>query len=384
MSFRAGDTVKIRERYISGIAYDYAEPWRHGTVICKFEDDTYLVRLSNDGYVLLPDYEIYGYSYTTFLSDFDRSQASIVFFGTGDLAVPMLTMLMERGYNVVAVVTGEDNPRHKKMGAVKKVALDWGRKVCQPQSLTDETFLKEIAALHPTLGVVVDFRLMPRELYGIPTFGSINLHTSLLPAYRGASPIQAAIRNGDHFSGLTTFVLNEGIDKGRVINNIAIYIDKETTAGELLGKMSHFGADLLDEAIAMRHLRYSTEEQSKLECDFIQPSYAPKYGKAECAVNWAMKAEEVCKFIRSLSPKPAAWTNCILFDKLLYLKIYRASVTDYPTESRRCGHMDSKGDELLIYCSDYAVSVEELLVGGGKRMTAKDFINGYGDFGLCE
>lgn len=335
------------------------------------------------GYAMVDEENIVAYPEYDPQKPLARSKIRIVFFGNGQFALPTLKMLVKRGYDVACVVTMEDKPcgRSKELrpSAVKVYAEQVGIPVLQPHKIDSQRFRRKIIALRPTLGVIVEFRLLPRKVYTIPQWGTINLHSSLLPMYRGASTIASAIKNGDTLTGVTTFVLNDGIDTGGIINNIAVPIADEDNAEEVHRKLKSVGAEMVDDAIQRIGHSCGTVHQLSLVSDFIEPSYAPKIHKGDCLIKWWKNAKQVYDFIRALSPMPTAWTPLKMLgkDTVVNVKIHKASKTGIPRDFRAPGELFWQDRKLMIACADELLSIDVLQMPGKKQMTAIEFFNGF-------
>ncbi len=230
--------------------------------------------------------------------------------GTPEFAVEPLKHLVEGGYNIVSVVTMPDKPigRGQKMGesAVKKYAASVGLPILQPERLKSDEFIEQMRALKPDLDVVVAFKMLPQVIWSMPTHGTFNLHTSLLPDYRGAAPINWAVINGDKVSGVTTFMLDSKIDTGDIIESREVEITPTDTAGTLHDKLMAVGAQLVEDSIKM------IEEGSlvlKPQNNELQMRPAPKIFKPDCKVDWNKDCTTIHNLIRGLSPYPAAWSD---------------------------------------------------------------------------
>src|ERR1700743_186119 len=248
----------------------------------------------------------------------------IVFMGTPQFAVTSLDELIKAGCEIVGVVTAPDKPagRGKKLSqsAVKEYALAHGLKVLQPEKLKDENFLEELKALNADLQVVVAFRMLPEVVWSMPTRGTINLHASLLPQYRGAAPINWVLINGEAESGVTTFFLKHDIDTGDILFTEKITLTGHETAGELHDRLMYKGAGLLVKTVkAVESGRYTENPQHQLAAG-VELKQAPKIFKEDCLIDWNQPAEKVYNLIRGLSPIPTAYT--LLNGKVL--KIYKA------------------------------------------------------------
>ncbi|MDE6634788.1 MAG: methionyl-tRNA formyltransferase [Bacteroidaceae bacterium] len=311
----------------------------------------------------------------------EESKLRIVYMGTPDFAVTPLRRLVEGGYNVVAVVTMPDKAvgRHHDVlqsSPVKQYAVSQGIPVLQPEKLKDETFLAELRAYAPDLGVVVAFRMLPEAVWAMPRLGTFNLHAALLPQYRGAAPINWAIINGDTQTGVTTFFLDHNIDTGTVSYRQAVPIHEEDDAEAVHDRLMLLGADLVVKTVDdVERGIVNPVPQSELETDApLRP--APKIFKETCQIRWGeLTSCEVYNFVRGLSPYPAAWTT---LDGVM-LKVYR--VKNIP--DRECvgnavpGTIDTDGKNYLyVACKDGWVALESLQLAGKRRMDIRDFLRG--------
>jgi methionyl-tRNA formyltransferase len=244
----------------------------------------------------------------------------------------------------------------------------------QPEKLKSEEFHAQLRDLKADLQVVVAFRMLPQVVWQMPRLGTINLHGSLLPKYRGAAPINWAIINGEKETGVTTFFLQHEIDTGDLIDQARIEIGENETFEEIYNRLKVVGADLLLQTLQnIEKGTYSTQPQ-----DLSQVCHAPKIFKETCEMNIAEKTTvELHNFVRGLSPHPAAWTK---FDGNM-VKIYRTTVelTGYEVEPAEIGRIISnpKRDILAIQTRDGRLHIEELQMEKRKRVTKRDFLNGY-------
>src|SRR6201986_4132824 len=248
----------------------------------------------------------------------------IVFMGTPQFAVTSLDALITAGCDIAAVVTAPDKPagRGQKLNesAVKQYAVENGIKVLQPEKLKSEEFLSELKALGAGLQVVVAFRMLPEVVWNMPPRGTINLHASLLPQYRGAAPINWVLINGEKESGVTTFFLKHDIDTGDILFTEKVTLTGKETAGELHDRLMHKGAGLLVKTVkGIESGRYTEISQAHLEGG-VELKHAPKIFKDDCKIDWNQPAQKVYNLIRGLSPYPTAYTT--LNDKIL--KVFRA------------------------------------------------------------
>ena len=298
----------------------------------------------------------------------------IVYMGTPDFAVAPLKRLVEGGYNIAAVVTAPDKPagRGLKMqeSAVKRYAAECGLPVLQPEKLKDPQWLGDFRAMKPDLAIVVAFRMLPEAVWSIPPEGAFNLHASLLPAYRGAAPVNWAIMNGETKTGVTTFFLNDEIDKGEIIASREVAITPDDTAGTLHDKLMETGASLVVETVDMI-ASGEANPRPQPQNDGPWPS-APKIFKEDCRLDWSQGARKLYDKIRGLSPYPAAWFE--LGDttaKALAARYVLAENHLVP------GTMEFAGDELRVACADGWIYIDRLQAAGKKAMDTAGFLRGF-------
>lgn len=302
----------------------------------------------------------------------------IIFMGTPEFAVASLDALLKAEANVVAVITAPDKPGGRGMelqqSAVKKYALANNIPVLQPEKLKNEDFLAELKSYNADLQIVVAFRMLPELVWNMPANGTINLHGSLLPHYRGAAPINWAVMNGEKETGVTTFLLQQQIDTGNILMQEAIPITREDNVGIVHDRMMLEGAKLLVKTIdAYAKGALQPRPQENFGIEQAEIKHAPKIHTADCKINWERKAEENYNFIRGLSPYPAAFTE--LHGKKL--KIFSAEITP-ESESGIAGTPSSDGKTFLSFqCADTTLHITELQLEGKKRMPVQDFLRGY-------
>jgi len=309
---------------------------------------------------------------------------SILFLGTPEFAATSLIKLVEEGFNIVGVVTAPDKPsgRGLKMHAspVKEVALLHGLPVFQPVSLRDPVFLSEIAALSPTLGIVIAFRMLPRALWSIPPLGTFNLHASLLPQYRGAAPVNRAVMNGERMTGLTTFLLDDQIDTGKILLSHEVPIGEEETAGELHDRMMVIGADLVVRTIrALAGGTVNPVNQSILETGTEGLKTAPKIFREDCRIQWDSDINVILNHIRGLSPYPGAFTTLTFRDGTSKtFKIFRA-IAEHAEHNLEPGSVRSDGRTFLkIAARNGYIQPVEIQLEGRKMMNIVEFLKGAG------
>ena len=297
----------------------------------------------------------------------------IVFMGTPDFAVASLRALVDSGFDVVGVVTAADKPagRGQKLqeSAVKQYAVAKGITVLQPLKLKDPIFIEELKSLSADLQVVVAFRMLPTIVWDMPSKGTINLHASLLPQYRGAAPINHAIINGETESGVTTFFLKHEIDTGDVIFSERVPIGDNETAGELHDKLMDVGAWLLVKTVTAIA---SGDFKEKPQPEHEELKHAPKIFKDDCAINWNQPAKTVFNMIRGLSPYPTAYTK--LNDKTL--KIFRAELEDNEPGIAAGGFLTDGKSFLKFATKDGFIRLLDIQYEGKKRMSVEEFLRG--------
>lgn len=294
----------------------------------------------------------------------------IIFFGTPDFAIPSLKILVENNYEVVTVVTAPDKERGRgkniSFTPVKNAALEMNIPVLQPEKMKDESFIGSLKGLNADLFVIVAFRILPPEVFTIPSLGSFNLHGSLLPKYRGAAPIQWSLINGETETGVTTFFLREKVDTGSIILQKIAEINPLDNFGKLHDRLMILGADTVLETV---RLIESGKEAAKPQNDQLA-SAAPKITRELCEINWNNPAVHIHNLVRGLSPYPGAF---FLSGGRIY-KIFESAV--YHTNLKP-GEIYQDKKELIIGTSDGSISILDIQPEGRKRMKIEDFLLGY-------
>lgn len=295
--------------------------------------------------------------------------------GTPDFAVESLRVLCDNGYEIAAVVTMPDKPsgRGQKINksAVKLFAEERGLKILQPEKLKDESFINELRDINADLQVVVAFRMLPEIVWNMPKHGTINVHASLLPQYRGAAPINWAVINGELQTGVTTFKLKHEIDTGDILMQQAINILPEDNAGTIHDKLMYLGGELLLKTVSAIENGESTQQRQSILAEGIELRHAPKIFKEDMRINWNDTTNNIHNKIRGLSPHPAAWTEI----KETTVKIFRTSKGVHNSLSAGEIKTDNK-NYLEIGTADGAISIEELQMAGKKKMNIKTFLMG--------
>jgi methionyl-tRNA formyltransferase len=307
----------------------------------------------------------------------------IIFMGTPEFAVESLDVLIKNNYNIVGVITVPDKPAGRgqqlQESAVKKYAKDKGLLILQPEKLKEENFVKQLYELKADLQIVVAFRMLPEVVWNMPRLGTINLHGSLLPQYRGAAPINWAVINGEKETGVSTFFLQQEIDTGKIIFREKTPIGENETAGEIHDKLMHIGAKLILKTVqAIEQNDYPQTDQAELIAVGEKEKYAPKIFKDDCKVNWNKDASGIHNFIRGLSPYPTAFSTFSSPDEKLYpFKIFKTekeiSAHSYPLYKVIT---DSK-NYIKIAVADGYILLHELQLAGKKKMPVNEFLRGF-------
>ncbi len=298
----------------------------------------------------------------------------IVFMGTPEFAVASLDALLRAGFMVVGVVTAPDKPAGRGMklteSAVKKFAVEKGIQVLQPEKLRDPGFIDQLKMLNAHLQVVVAFRMLPEVVWQMPPLGTINVHGSLLPQYRGAAPINWAVINGEKETGVTTFKLQHVIDTGNLLLQESFPIGDNETAGEVHDRMKIIGADLLVETVN-RLITGGLDEKPQTETATLK--HAPKIFTETCRINWSASVTVIHNLIRGLSPFPGALAS--LNGKIL--KIFH-STKEISAHQHNPGDVFTDGKSYLKFAaSDGYIHILDLQLEGKKRMQVADFLRGY-------
>ena len=318
----------------------------------------------------------------------------IVYMGTPEFAVAPLDELIKNGYNVVGVVTVADKASGRGLkvneSAVKKYAVEHNIPVLQPVSLKDPEFLDALKAWKADLFVVVAFRMLPKVVWEIPKMGTFNLHAALLPQYRGAAPINWAVINGEKTTGVTTFMIDDGMDTGGIMYRYDCKIGPDETVGEVHDKLMALGATLVVntvEALIENNVELRVQRSFIQGSEILKP--APKLTRELCHIDWRGHTKDIYNLIRGLSPYPAAFTELVKDDKATQMKIFRTVKVEgeeYAAMLAQCGFstaaepgtiLSDGKTYLAVATADGAISVTELQLAGKKRMAVKDFLIGF-------
>ena len=299
----------------------------------------------------------------------------IVFFGTPEFAAYSLKRIIKEGFEIVCVVTAPDKPygrgRKLKSSEVKVVALENNIKILQPTNLKSEEFQNELKALNTDLGVVIAFRMLPENVWSMPKLGTVNLHGSLLPQYRGAAPIQHTIINGEKETGVTTFFLKHEIDTGNLILRRSTDIDDKITASELYNILMIIGADVMVETLNLINLHGVDTPQIPQE-ELSTLKNAPKLNRKFCKIDLKKSAVDIYNFIRGLSPYPAAWLNDPVFGEN---KIIQATIISNKNDSNLKG-LQIINNQLQLFLVNGVLEINQIKPSGKGLMNGKDFVNG--------
>ncbi|MFN8241280.1 MAG: methionyl-tRNA formyltransferase [Bacteroidales bacterium] len=306
----------------------------------------------------------------------------IVFMGTPEFAVATLGSLLMNGFNVVGVVTVPDKPagrgRKITMSPVKTFANDSSLKVLQPANLKDAAFLNELKELAPDYIIVVAFRKLPEAVWALPRGGTINLHASLLPHYRGAAPINHVIINGEQETGITTFFINEKIDTGEILLRESVPVYNNENAGDLHNRLMKLGALLV-----VKTLKGLTDKSIKPQNQngFLKqgelPKEAPKIFPSDCVIDWNQPVEKVHNLIRGLSPYPCARSGFKSKSGTLVFKIFESRPEPADEPGKPGTIVTDNKNYLRIACKDGWLTITSLQIEGKKRLGIQEFLRGF-------
>lgn len=307
---------------------------------------------------------------------FGQAAFRIIFMGTPEFAVASLDALYRAGYDIAAVVTAPDKPAGRGMqmqqSAVKKYALEKGLQVLQPEKLKSPDFIAALQNLQTDLQVVVAFRMLPEIVWSMPRLGSVNLHGSLLPQYRGAAPINWAVINGEKETGVTTFRLQHELDTGNILLQESLPIGPNETAGEVHDRMKEAGAGLLVKTV--EGLANGTLQEKPQPAGNTGLKHAPKIFTETCRIDFTKTVAEVHNLVRGLSPFPGAFTY--MHGKML--KIFRSEKEAQQDMTVPPGTVETDGSTYLRFaCANGFIRILELQLEGKKRMAINDFLKGY-------
>ena len=313
----------------------------------------------------------------------EQQDIRILFLGTAPFAARHLVFLVEAGYSVVGVVTTPDRPAgrgHKlQPSPVKEEALRLGLSIWQPERLRGGAFLAEMRALRPTLGVVIAFRMLPEELWAMPDLGTVNIHASLLPRWRGAAPINHALMAGDKETGVSLFRLTKGLDEGQVLGQRTLPIEENTLFGDLYDSLAEEGVLLLGDFL--QACREGEMPEGVPQPEGANEPYAHKLTKENTRIDWNRSAREIHNFVRGLSPVPTAWTTLLspnhgepLTYKLFVTRV--VSEESLPKGTAPGTVLPSPRHSLHVATGGGILAIEELQAPAKKRLPIAAFLNG--------
>ena len=300
----------------------------------------------------------------------------IIFMGTPEFAVGILDTIIKNDYEVVGVITAADKPAGRgqklKYSAVKEYALENNLTLLQPTNLKDEAFLEELKSLNANLQIVVAFRMLPKVVWEMPSFGTFNLHASLLPNYRGAAPINWAIINGETKTGVTTFFIDDKIDTGAMILSAEIEIEETENAGHLHDQLMNLGKGTVVDTLKLIENGNVT---TSIQNDGIEIKTAYKLNKENCKIDWTKSALEINNLIRGLSPYPSAW--CFFSDNKeeWNVKIYKSKIL-LEGHSYGIGSLICTKKEMKVAVENGFIQILSLQFPGKKKMRTHELLNG--------
>lgn len=300
----------------------------------------------------------------------------IVFMGTPEFAVGILDTIYQNDYEIIGVITAPDKPagRGQKVSksAVKDYAVSKKLLLLQPINLKSEEFLSKLKSLNANLFVVVAFRMLPEVVWKLPKLGTINLHASLLPEYRGAAPINWVIINGETETGVTTFFIDDKIDTGAMILSKKTEIGANESAGELHDRLMQLGGEIVIETL---HQIEEGTVRTTLQVENHVAKKAHKLNKDNCKIDWSQSGNRIFNLIRGLTPYPAAWTYIIDGENKWNVKIFSASFEE-KKHSDAIGRVNSTKKEIFIATKDGYLKITCLQFPGKKRMKTHELLNG--------
>ena len=302
----------------------------------------------------------------------------IIFIGTPDFGIPSLVKLInDENFDIVSVITQEDKKvgrkQELKTPIIKQTALKYNLPILQPKKISDIT--EKIKQLAPDLIIVIAYsQIIPKQILNIPKYGIINIHGSLLPKYRGASCIQAAILKGDKITGITIMKMEKGLDTGPILSQAKIKINNTDTTGILFDKLSQLGANILIPTIK----GYVNKKIKPIPQNNSKSSYVGILKKSDGHINWNKSAEELERFIRTMHPWPGSFGE--LETKNQTIKIINIKHEPALINKHKSGTIFLDNNKLFIQCAKNSLEIKNLQLSGKKIMTAKEFINGYSKY----
>tara|TARA_B100000965_G_scaffold332491_1_gene297050 strand:- start:611 stop:1564 length:954 start_codon:yes stop_codon:yes gene_type:complete len=307
----------------------------------------------------------------------NNKEVKILFMGTAEFGIPTLKVLNDN-FNLDTIITNYDKPSGRglkiKFSPVKNFAITNNIKYLQPKNLKDQSFINKIISINPDIIVVVAFRMIPKSIWKIPKYGTINLHASLLPNYRGSAPINWAIINNENFTGVTTFFIDDKIDTGDVLLQEKIKVDKKINAGELHDKLKVIGASTVKKTIKEILNNTLIRKKQKKDGDY---KTAYKLDKENIKIDWTKNCLEIHNKIRGLSPFPGARTSLINNKGDIKRTIFYESEYIVQNHNFENGQIIKEKDSFKITCNDGYLLIKNLKIEGKKRMNTSSFLNGF-------
>ena len=296
----------------------------------------------------------------------------VVFMGTPDIAATCLKKIISDGFEIVAVYTQPDRPKGRGMklvqSPVKELALRHGLPVFQPESFRDDDSAEQLRSLQPDVVAVVAYgRILPQRVLDIPKLGCVNIHASLLPAYRGSAPYQWAVLDGCAETGVTAQFMSKGVDEGDIIDVACTPVNENETAGQLLDRLAVLGAELLSKVLD----RFTQEKVVGVPQNSAEATFAPMLDKSICPIDWTKTAWQIHNQVRGLHPWPVATMEL----KGQRFKVHETRVLDRFGAPGEILELTKTG--LVIACGEGAVEIRQLQAEGGKRMAAPDYFRGH-------
>ena len=304
-------------------------------------------------------------------------EAKILFMGTAEFGIPTLKVLKDN-FNLDAIITNYDKPSGRglkiEFSPVKKFAISNNIKYLQPKNLKEQSLIDKITSINPDIIVVVAFRMIPKSIWQIPKYGTINLHASLLPNYRGSAPINWVIINNENFTGVTTFFIDDKIDTGDILLQEKIKVDKKINAGELHDKLKVIGARTVKKTI--EEILNNSLKQKKQEHDGNYKT-AYKLDKENIKIDWNQNCLEIYNKIRGLSPFPGSRASLINDNGDVKRVIFYESEYVIEDHNFENGQITKEKDFINITCNDGFIKIKNLKMEGKKRMNTSSFLNGF-------
>ena len=307
----------------------------------------------------------------------NNKEVKILFMGTAEFGIPTLKVLNDN-FNLITIITNYDKPSGRglkiKFSPVKNFAITNNIKYLQPKNLKDQSFINKIISINPDIIVVVAFRMIPKSIWKIPKYGTINLHASLLPNYRGSAPINWAIINNENFTGVTTFFIDDKIDTGDILLQEKIKVDKKINAGDLHDKLKLIGAITVKKTI--KEILNNTLIKKKQKQDENYKT-AYKLDKENIKIDWSKNCLDIHNKIRGLSPFPGARTSLINNKGDIKKVIFYESEYIVQNHNFENGQIIKEKDSFKITCNDGYLLIKNLKIEGKKRMNTSSFLNGF-------